>query len=62
MIKKRYYRRRHYGKPLPAKRDIKAHLQFFQLVKEAGENDENNKTRSKVSNDDTNGRTKNKNG
>ena len=51
------YRRRYYGKPLPAKRDIKAHLQFFQLVNEAGENQNgNHKKTSKVSNDDTNGR------
>lgn len=59
---KRYYRQRHYGKPLPAKRDIKAHLQFLALVAEAGEQNEkldNNiidKKRTKVSYDVIGGR------
>ena len=56
-----YHRQRRYGKPLPAKRDIKAQLQFFQLVFEAGENEnETDKKRDKISYDVVNGRIQRK--
>ena len=53
-------KRKFYGKPLPAKRDVKAQLQFLALVNKAGENDENYKKRSKVFADNTNVRIQNK--
>ncbi len=55
-MKKVYHRQRHYGKPLPAKRDIKAHLQFFALVKEAGEQNDTDTERRKISYKVINGR------
>ena len=36
---KLYHRQRRYGKPLPPKRQVKAHFDFFTMVKEAGENE-----------------------
>jgi hypothetical protein len=40
------HRQRNYGKPLPPKRQIKAHLKFFESV--AGENNDTNESGNKV--------------
>lgn len=49
-MKKKYHRQRFYGKPLPSKRQVQAHLKLFETI--AGENKSgyNNLIESKRSN------------